>query len=215
MGNFKDISGQKFGRLTALYKLHNAKGRTKWLCVCECGNLTYVDVYSLQSGNTKSCGCLHKELASKQLTTHGKSHSRLYTIYNLMKRRCYNVKDKRYKDYGARGIAVCDEWKDNFQAFYDWSMENGYNDNLTIDRVNNNGNYEPNNCRWTTRKQQARNTRRTKYITYKGVTRPLIEWCEVLGLNHHTIETRLYRGWSIEKAFEFKGYINNGYTLAK
>ena len=123
MGKVKDITGQKFGRLTALYRLHNTKGRTK------------------------SCGCLRKP--------HGQCRSRLYCIWENMKSRCYNKDFPRYQDWGCRGIAVCDEWYNDFMAFYDWSMNNGYKDNLTIDRIDVNGNYEPNNCRWATVKQQS------------------------------------------------------------
>lgn len=202
MAKFKDISGQKFGRLTALYRLHNHNKNKKyygsyWLCVCECGNLTEVYLGSLQSGASTSCGCLVKK--------HGKSHNPLYRNWLCMKTRCYNKTDEHYKDYGGRGIKVCDEWLKNFQAFYDWSMKHEYKKGLTLDRININGDYEPSNCRWATSKQQARNRRSNRNVTIKGETRCLSEWCEILNLNYNTICTRINKlKWDIYKALEVK-----------
>ena len=146
----KDLSGKNFGRLTALYRLHNhhRKG-TYWLCACDCGNLTEVYLSNLQNGKTKSCRCLNHEPTNIK---HGKCNTRLYNIYCAMKNRCYNKNYKRYKDYGARGIVVCQEWKDDFMSFYNWAMDNSYRDDLTIDRIDVNGNYEPSNCKWSTAK---------------------------------------------------------------
>lgn len=202
----KDITGQQFGRLTVLYRLHNNhKKDAYWLCVCDCGNLKEVRLDHLQNGNSKSCGCLAKEITSKRSVKHKQCNTRLYKIWGSMKRRCYNVKDKRYTDYGGRGIAVCSEWRNDFMSFYNWSMANGYNDNLTIDRIDVNGNYEPSNCRWATHKQQARNRRNNKLYTLNGVTKCLAEWCEILGLNYHTINVRInVHNWSIEKALELE-----------
>ena len=202
MRKFKDITGKRFGRLTALYRLHNTKGRTKWLCVCECGNLVEVALRELIDNKTKSCGCLHKQIAREQHMTHGKRRTRLYSIYVSMKNRCYYKNNKSYKYYGGRGIAVCSEWKDNFQAFYDWAMANGYDDTLTIDRIDVNGNYEPNNCRWATQIQQQRNRTNNKHFTYNGETHCLSEWCEILGLKYHTVQARLKYGWTIERALQ-------------
>lgn len=203
MSKFKDISGQKFGRLTALYRLHNTKGRTKWLCVCDCGNLKEVLYGSLHSERTKSCGCYGYERLTNSHTTHNQCGTRLYNTWCNMKNRCYNISNKEYKNYGERGIKVCDEWKDDFMAFYNWSMANGYNDTLTIDRIDNNGNYEPNNCRFINYKQQQRNTTRTKHITINGEKHCLKDWCIILGLNYSTITARINKlNWTIERALE-------------
>lgn len=199
-GQHKDISGQKFGRLTALYRLHNTKGRTKWLCVCECGNFAEVNVYHLTGGHTRSCGCLIKEIN----ITHGKSKIRLYRIWRHIINRCYNINVESYKDYGARGIIMCDEWRNDFQAFYDWSMDNGYDDSLTIDRVDVNGNYEPNNCRWVTKSQQSKNKRNCIYYTINGEARCLSDCCKILNLNYNTVTHRVQHGWSVGRALELE-----------
>lgn len=187
MSKFKDITGQRFGRLTVLYRLHNIKGKTKWFCVCDCGNLKEVTLSDLKKGNTQSCGCLYKDIHTK----HKKCDTRLYCIFGAVKSRCYNKNNKRYKDYGGRGIAVCDEWKDDFMSFYNWAILNGYNDTLTIDRIDVNGNYEPSNCRWVTPKQQARNRRSNRNYTINGETHCLKEWCEIVGLNYRTVQYRI------------------------
>lgn len=198
---YKDISGQKFGRLIALYKLHNYhKTGSYWLCYCECGNVTEVYLSNLSRGATMSCGCLNKELTSKRSKKHGMKNTRLYYIWSHIKARCYNKNHDNYKYYGGRGIIVCDNWKNDFIAFYNWAIANGYQDNLTIDRIDVNGNYEPNNCRWASWKQQQRNTRHNRNITSNGETHCLIEWCEILGVNRSTVYSRLRRGSTIYKA---------------
>ena len=134
---------------------------------------------------------------------HGLRHTRIYAIYHHIMAKCYKKYDSHYKYYGARGIRVCDEWKRGFISFYNWAMNNGYQDNLTIDRIDVNGNYEPDNCRWTDMKTQVRNRRNTIKLTYKGETKPLAEWCEILNLNYDTIKRRLYRGWDVARALEY------------
>lgn len=201
MTALRDITGQKFSRLTALYRLHNDKRkRVHWLCICECGNFTEAASNNLLNSKIKSCGCLHNK---GNHTTHRQIHTRLYRIWSNMKDRCTNSNTPSYKNYGGRNIVVCDEWQADFMAFYNWAMNNGYQDDLTIDRIDVNGNYEPSNCRWRDKKAQARNTRRNNNITIKGETRCLSEWCEILNLNYNTIHDRIYKlGWSIERALE-------------
>ena len=208
MTKFKDLTGQKFGKLTALYRLHNnnnnvKRKRTHWLCICECGNLTDVEVGNLQCGNTNSCGCYNKQRAKESNQTHSKSHTKLYTIYNNMKQRCYNNDNPRYNDYGGRGIAVCDEWLNDFMSFYKWAMNNDYKEGLTIDRIDNAGNYEPDNCRWVSMTTQNRNKRNNVNYTINGETHCLKEWCEILGLKYGTVKKRIYcYHWNIHKALE-------------
>ena len=130
---------------------------------------------------------------------HGLRHTRLYRIWLQMKNRCFNKKTGRYCDYGARGITVCDEWRNDFKEFYDWAMSNGYSDELTIDRINNDGNYEPTNCRWVDAKTQARNSRHCHYLTFEGETHSISEWSEIKGLTTQCIANRLNYGWSVER----------------
>lgn len=132
----------------------------------------------------------------------GRKYMRLYRIYRNILTRCYNNHSDSYTYYGARGITVCEEWINDFKAFYDWSMSHGYNDTLTIDRICVNGNYEPSNCRWATVRVQALNRRNNKIITIKNDTKTLTEWCELYGINYKTVQDRLRRGWDVEKALK-------------
>lgn len=129
------------------------------------------------------------------------SMGRLYSIWYDMKRRCYNSKNKRYKNYGGAGITVCSEWLDSFQAFYDWSALNGYNDKLTIDRINRFGNYSPDNCRWATKFEQANNKSNNHWINYNGEIHTMMEWSKIIGINYSTLRRRVNAGWDIKKAF--------------
>ncbi len=188
--------GKRFGKLTVLSECETMKHKYK--CLCDCGNIKYISKYHLLDGHTKSCGC-------SRGIKHGKHHTRLYRIYYKIKTRCYNKKHNGYKNYGGRGVKICDAWLSDFMNFYNWAMSNGYQEGLTIDRIDIDGNYEPKNCRWVTMKQQNRNKRDTVNITINGVTKCLTDWCYILGLNYNTVQARRHRlHWSIEKALELE-----------
>lgn len=199
-----DLTGQRFGRLIVIEKTQK-DGKAMWRCQCECGKETVVLGNSLLRGATRSCGCLWlertREINTVLKTRHGARHTRLYYVWIEMKQRCSNPNNKRYVDYGGRGIRVCEEWKD-FAVFQKWALENGYQEGLSIDRINNDENYEPQNCRWANRKTQCRNQRKNHLIIYKGQTKTLTEWAEQFCINKHTLRMRLKLGWSVEEALE-------------
>lgn len=155
-----DLTGLRFGRLVVIKKHSVDKyGISQWECLCDCGNKTIASLSNLRNGNTTSCGCFGIQRKREANTTHGKTGSRLHRIWKAMHTRCYNPRFFAYKHYGGRGIAICPEWKNDFQAFHDWAMANGYRDNLSIDRINNDMGYSPDNCRWATTAEQNNNKR--------------------------------------------------------
>ncbi len=190
----KSLIGQKFNMLTVVDMVQS--NPVIWRCRCDCGNYTNVRTSNLKRGLVKSCGCLHH----RGNPAHNLSNTRLYKIRAKMIRRCFCKDDQAYPRYGGRGITMCDEWRDSVEAFAEWAYANGYRDDLSIDRIDNNGNYSPQNCRWATSEEQANNTRRNKVYTFNGETKNLKHWCNELGLKYSTVHMRLLRGWSFEEA---------------
>ncbi len=199
-----DIIGKKYGRLTVI--AYDGKDGTHVMvkCKCDCGNYIRTRRSRVISGYTKSCGCYRRDKTVK----HGKRNTKLFNRWCLMRKRCNSSNDRFYKDYGGRGIKVCDEWNNSFQQFYDWAMANGYDDSLTIDRIDNDGNYEPSNCRWVTMKVQSNNTRKTRHITYQGKTMTITEWAELTGIARYNICSRLELGWPIGEVLGFEPHTN-------
>ena len=193
--------GKKFNMLTVLEELPERKhGGKVYRCKCDCGNIKDVRSDMLKNGNAKSCGCLH--------TKHGKRHTKIYRVFAAMKQRCYNKNNKEYQNYGRRGIVVCQEWLDDFMNFYNWAMDNGYQEGLSIDRIDNDGNYEPANCRWTDRKAQNNNRRNNTYLSYNNKTQTLAQWGEELNIDQHTISARKRKGWPDKECLFGRGEKN-------
>lgn len=215
---FDYIVGQRFGRLVAQQIINEDwKEKTNVLCLCDCGNTKIANLVRLERGYVRSCGCLRIEKSTATLhkyqkensSAKGDGKSRLYHIWYSMLSRCYNKNCKEYVLYGARGIVVCDEWKNDYIVFKKWSMEHGYKDYLTIDRINNNGNYEPLNCSWATMKEQCRNRRNNHILIYKNEKKTIAEWSELTNISYSNIIARLNRGWSVEKTLEIPVRNNN------
>lgn len=199
---FEDLSGKTFGKLTVIKEAGSKKdGRMDWLCQCACGNITYADTHELKRGHKKSCGCAKIETLTERSTRHGLSKTRIYNVWCSMKDRCFNKKCKEYRAYGGRGIVICEEWLNDFMSFYAWAIESGYKDDLTIERIDVDGNYEPDNCTWTTIEKQAINKRNTIRIIYSGKKTPLSEACRMEGFNYHTAVGRYYKGVRDEDLF--------------
>lgn len=212
-----NLLGKRFGRLTVIKRVENTKlGDAQWLCQCDCGNKKVILGKSLRIGSTRSCGCLlsecSKERMTKLMTKHGKSNSRLYRVWASMKDRCNSPTYKEYYNYGGRGISVCEEWQ-KFEPFYKWAMVNGYKKGLEIDRIDNDGNYEPNNCRWVTRKQNTRNTRKNikvevtnKATGNKKQFSSISEVCETLKFTSYSTVMRAVhgKGTKLSKLYDFK-----------
>lgn len=204
MGFPRDLTGVRFGRLVCIrtagkYEL----GREWiWLCRCDCGKETRVRRSGLVHGLTRSCGCLQRDRARQTViernTGHGAANSRLYRIWHHMKWRCTNPRCAHYDNYGGRGVQLAEDWH-GFEPFQAWALTHGYTDELTIERINVDGDYCPENCAWIPRASQARNTRRTARLTFRGRSKPLPEWAEELGMSPSTIRSRLARGWDVSR----------------
>lgn len=207
MRKFFDLTGKRFGRWTVLKRAENAGGRVRYVCLCDCGERRKVLAQNLTNGRSESCGCSNREKAAsrmqKQATTHGESKTRLYSTWKAMRVRCNAKNGRDVKLYSGRGIKVCEEWN-KFEPFRDWAMSHGYRDDLEIDRIDNNGNYEPSNCRWATRTEQVRNRQNTYTETINGETKSVAEWCEIFGYPYYIGSSRHQRGIPLDKPYKSK-----------
>jgi hypothetical protein len=200
-----DLTGRIFGRLTCIGKVGSRNGHMLWNCQCACGRESIVTTGNLNIGHTQSCGCLQKDRSRKSKLVHGKYHdengnrSKLYHVWDSMKQRCNNPNNKSYMDYGGKGVKVCSDWND-YKTFYDWAISNGYQEGLTIERINNTEGYKPSNCKWIKKSMQASNRRNNHYLSFRGKKMTVTEWGNELGINPKNILTRLRRGWSVERA---------------
>lgn len=208
MSRIKDLTGQRFERLVVIERANNTKkGQARWLCRCDCGKICVVDGAHLRHGKIKSCGCLSKENTINRSTKHGMKKRAnpniLYYTWQNIKRRCLTPSNTHYHEYGERGITICDEWRDDFEAFYNYvsKLEHFGEDGYTLDRINNNGNYEPGNVRWATRKEQTRNRRSTIKVKYCGELISLKEAAERSGLNYDALRERYRKGLREDELF--------------
>lgn len=202
MNKVEDLSGERFGRLLVLERKENDKtNHSQWLCKCDCGKIIITRGCRLIEGTVKSCGCLKREKHPLNIK-HNKYKTRVYRIWEGMKQRCYNPNFKKRKFYLDKGITVCNEWKNDFMSFYNWAINNGYEDTLSIDRIDNNKGYYPENCRWATITQQNNNKSINKKYEYKNKVYSLKELSNQFKINKDTLNSRLRNGWNLEKALK-------------
>lgn len=203
-----DLTGKRFGRLIVLKRVANDNhGNLRWECICDCGNKKIIRGANLRGGLTSSCGCYNYEQSvafgkkwGGHNKIHGMKHIRLYYLWSNMKARCYNSKADSFEWYGAKGIKVCDEWKHDFLEFHKWAMANGYKDNLSIDRLDNTKDYSPENCKWSTVKEQQNNRSNNHIVNFNGATYTLAELADKFKIDYQLLWDRLKRGWEIERA---------------
>lgn len=202
MEKYIDLTGQRFGKLTVIEKADFKHGNgVFWKCLCDCNNIKYAKTGQLRSGHVRSCGCLFRENGTKDK----KYGTRIRNIRIGMMDRCYNEKSKNYHKYGGRGIYVCEEWCDKkfgLINFYNWSITNGYADDLSIDRVDNDGPYAPWNCRWANKSEQANNRRSNRFLEYMGEKHTIAEWSKIIGINRATIYKRIKKNLPINKVLQ-------------
>ena len=198
----ENLIGEKFGMLTVISQSNsNKQKRRMWICRCDCGKLKEkaVTTHDLKSGAVRSCGCLYYKSNKLNSKKHGKTRSRLFVIWSGIKSRCTYEKNIEYKNYGGRGITVCDEWAKDFMTFYNWSMANGYQDNLTIDRIDNDKGYYPDNCRWVTMREQQNNRKNNRKIMYENKEYTVSKLSEKLNIPYATLLWRINNGWKLEE----------------
>lgn len=196
MSRLIDMTGKRFGRLTVISRASNINGKiSAWTCRCDCGTIKVVRGYDLRSGGTKSCGCYRRDAMVKASTHHGMSDTRLYRIWCDIKNRCYSSKVPNYSNYGGRGIRVCDDWMDP-SKFFEWAKQSGYSDDLTIERIDIDGDYTPSNCKWITLSEQQFNKTTSRIIEINGESKCLREWCVVYDMPYKTVHHRINNlGW--------------------
>lgn len=198
--NTMDLTGHKYGRLLVLSYAGKKHNKTAWLCKCDCGNTAVVTGNAMRKGNTRSCGCLAQE--TKPTRTHGRRHKPEYQSWSGMKTRCTNPNQASYAHYGGRGIKVCKRWMNSFEAFFEdmGPRPKGH----SLERIDRDGDYEPNNCRWATITEQANNTSQNNRIAFRGRKLTISEWAEETGIERRTIARRLGLGWSVRRALTEK-----------
>lgn len=200
MPKFRDLTGERFGRLTVLSRAENRGKQTYWHTVCECGTEKEICAYNMTKGLTKSCGCYAAELTGAMSKTHGMTDTPIYNAWMSMKQRCHKKTNSAYKYYGARGIKVCDAWLESFEAFLADMGE--MPEGMSIDRIDVDGDYSPDNCRWATAEEQANNKTNNRFIKANGKTLTAAQWSRKLDINAHKILRRLRDGWTAERALE-------------
>ena len=199
MANPKDRTGMRYGRLVCISPAErDSKGNTQWLCKCDCGKYKVIPSRNLL--RVVSCGCYKHEVFVRDHVKHGMYSTKLYAVYSSMKARCRNKNNRNWHNYGGRGITVCEEWLNDFKAFYDWSINNGYSEGLTLDRIDNDKGYSPDNCRWATYETQQNNKRTNVYVMYKGETKTPSQLAHKYGVNAKMVCQRVRSGWDIERA---------------
>lgn len=203
-----DITNKRFNYLTAIKFSHRIKNHSYWIFRCDCGREIVIEKSRVVGGRNKSCGCKKNELCKLAKLTHGDSrfseYRNLFFVWCGIKQRCFYKNHICYKNYGGRGITMCDEWLNDYSIFKKWSLNNNYKYGLKIDRINNNGNYEPNNCRWVSNKENCRNTRKNKTIFYNNEHHCISEWCEIYNISASLFYNRKKLGWDLDKIFNTK-----------
>lgn len=208
-GRFRDLTGKRFGRLLVIKRAPNKNRHVYWKCRCDCGNVVIVRGDALTRGSTVSCGCYHKDAVTK----HGMYNTPIYAIWSSMLQRCENPNATGHDNYGDRNIKVCKRWH-KFENFYD-DMGDRPSEEHTLDRIDNDGDYEPGNCRWATWEQQGRNRRDNKILKYKGKERCVSEWTKITGIGDSTLRMRLQRGWTTAEALTIPVDLGNRWKRQK
>ena len=210
IGKFEDLTGMVFGRLTVIecgrdYISPSGRRRPAWKCICECGKEKTICASNLKSGTTTSCGCFQRENMSRLKKTHGgyANDESLFRVWCNIRKRCLSAKSHNYTDYGGRGITICEQWISDYTAFREWAVSNGYRKGLSIDRINVDGNYSPENCRWTNSVTQQNNRRCNINVTYQNQTHTLKEWSRIRDINYQTLYTRYKLGWVIPRMLNY------------